>query len=113
MARKFLDKKNKMTSQLRLTQHKRSFCEGFTSWVSLKGERVKRKCISKTGKICFKGYSYVYSISSQGWIYLRYLNEPINLDRIFNTIKWNKFETYIRSVCSRALMTNVPLDARA
>jgi len=39
----------------------------------LKRRRVKRKCKTKNGKICFRGYEYRYSISSQGWKYLEYL----------------------------------------
>ncbi len=39
----------------------------------LKRRRVKRKCKTKKGKICFRGYEYRYSISSQGWKYLEYL----------------------------------------
>jgi len=39
----------------------------------LKRRRVKRRCRTKSGKICFRGYEYRYSISSQGWKYLKYL----------------------------------------
>jgi len=41
----------------------------------LKRRRVKRECRTKSGKVCFRGYEYRYSISSQGWKYLRYLQE--------------------------------------
>lgn len=39
----------------------------------LKKRRVKRKCRTKNGKICYKGYEYKYSLSSQGLKYLEYL----------------------------------------
>jgi len=39
----------------------------------LKYRRVKRICITKNGKKCFRGYEYKYSISKQGWNYLKYM----------------------------------------
>jgi len=39
----------------------------------LKRRRVKRKCKTKSGKTCFRGYEYKYFISSQEWKYLKYL----------------------------------------
>ena len=30
----------------------------------LKRERIKRECETKSGKTCFRGYEYVYSISN-------------------------------------------------
>ena len=39
----------------------------------LKRKRKKRRCLSKTGKICFKGYEYSYSFSNQGRSYLKWM----------------------------------------
>lgn len=46
----------------------------------LKRERIKRECETKSGKTCSRGYEYVYSISSQGWKYLEFLNNPERQD---------------------------------
>jgi len=46
----------------------------------LKRERIKRKCKTKSGKTCFRGYEYVYTISRQGWNYLEFLNNPERQD---------------------------------
>lgn len=46
----------------------------------LKRERIKRECETKSGKTCFRGYEYVYSISRQGWKYLDFLNNPERQD---------------------------------
>ena len=40
----------------------------------LKRRRVKRVCQTKTGKTCYRGYMYKYSISSQGWKYVKRLS---------------------------------------
>ena len=39
----------------------------------LKRRRVKRACLSKKGKVCFKGYQYEYSLSKQGLSYINYM----------------------------------------
>ena len=39
----------------------------------LQRRRVKRKCKTKGGKICYRGYEYKYSLSSQGLKYLAYM----------------------------------------
>lgn len=39
----------------------------------LKRRRVKRKCKTKGGKTCYRGYEYKYSLSSQGLKYLAYM----------------------------------------
>jgi len=39
----------------------------------LKKRKVKRKCRTKSGKICYRGYEYKYSLSSQGLKYLAYM----------------------------------------
>ncbi|MCD6101419.1 MAG: hypothetical protein J7K33_12670 [Candidatus Marinimicrobia bacterium] len=39
----------------------------------LKRRKVKRKCRTKSGKICYRGYEYKYSLSSQGLKYLVYM----------------------------------------
>ncbi|MBP1911653.1 hypothetical protein [Thermococcus stetteri] len=41
----------------------------------LKKRRVKRKVRTKSGKICYRGYEYRYSLSSQGLKYLGYLEK--------------------------------------
>jgi hypothetical protein len=46
----------------------------------LKRKRIKRECETKSGKTCFRGYEYVYSISRQGWKYLDYLKNPERQD---------------------------------
>ena len=44
----------------------------------LNGKKVKRDCLSKTGKSCKKGREYVYNISKQGRQYTDWmLNQPI------------------------------------
>ena len=54
----------------------------------LKRRRVKRLCRTKSGKTCFRGYEYRYSISSQGWKYLRYLmeGETVNVKKLEDLI---------------------------
>lgn len=42
----------------------------------LKRRRAKRECRTRGGKVCFRGYEYRYSISSQGRKYLNYLANP-------------------------------------
>jgi hypothetical protein len=42
----------------------------------LKRKRIKRECTTSRGKTCFRGYEYVYSLSSQGRKYLGYLTNP-------------------------------------
>ena len=49
----------------------------------LKRERIKRECETKSGKTCFRGYEYVYTISSQGWKYLDFLKSPERQDDEF------------------------------
>gem|GEM_PF-2041725 len=39
----------------------------------LKRRKVKRKSKTKSGKICYRGYEYKYSLSSQGLKYLAYM----------------------------------------
>jgi len=39
----------------------------------LKKRKVKRKCKTKGGKTCYRGYEYKYSLSSQGLKYLAYM----------------------------------------
>jgi hypothetical protein len=39
----------------------------------LKRKRIKRECTTNRGKTCYRGYEYVYSLSSQGRKYLGYL----------------------------------------
>jgi len=39
----------------------------------LKRKRVKRRCLSKTGKYCYKGYEYIYTFSVQGRRYLEWM----------------------------------------
>ncbi|WP_148206191.1 V-type ATP synthase subunit I domain-containing protein [Thermococcus sibiricus] len=39
----------------------------------LKRRRVKRKVMTKSGKVCHRGYEYRYSLSSQGLKYLAYM----------------------------------------
>jgi len=39
----------------------------------LKKRKVKRKCRTKNGKTCYRGYEYKYSLSSQGLKYLAYM----------------------------------------
>ena len=46
----------------------------------LKRERIKRECKTKSGKTCFRGYEYVYTISRQGWKYLEFLKNPERQD---------------------------------
>ena len=46
----------------------------------LKRKRIKRECETKSGKTCFRGYEYDYSISRKGWNYLDYLNNPERRD---------------------------------
>jgi len=41
----------------------------------LKRRRVKRKVMTKSGKICYRGYEYKYSLSSQALKYLQYLGK--------------------------------------
>ena len=41
----------------------------------LKRRRVKRECKTKSGKICYRGYEYKYSLSSQAVKYLEYLEK--------------------------------------
>ena len=78
----------------------------------LKRKRVKRVCRTKSGKVCFRGYEYKYSISSQGWKYLRYLREGeavnlklediialkaiIKLPEDKQDLAWNLYKVYIR-----------------
>jgi len=56
----------------------------------LKRKKVKRRCRTKSGKVCFRGYEYRYSISSQGWKYLGYLvrggEEEENLEGLADVI---------------------------
>jgi hypothetical protein len=40
----------------------------------LKRKRRRRFCVSKTGKPCYKGCEYVYSLSDQGKSYLMWMN---------------------------------------
>jgi hypothetical protein len=42
----------------------------------LKRRRVKRECKTRSGKTCFRGYEYKYSISNQGKSYVEYLINP-------------------------------------
>ena len=39
----------------------------------LRRKRVKRRCLSKTGKYCYKGYEYIYTFSVQGRSYLEWM----------------------------------------
>jgi len=59
----------------------------------LKKRRMKRACLSSSGKLCFKGYEYAYSVSSQGLSYIKWLKEkkPIedlayikNMEEVFS-----------------------------
>ncbi|ADI32001.1 hypothetical protein [Staphylothermus hellenicus] len=47
----------------------------------LKRRRVKRLVRTRSGKTCYRGYEYKYSISSQGWKYIRYLANPDKEDK--------------------------------
>jgi hypothetical protein len=59
----------------------------------LKRKRIKRECETKSGKTCFRGYEYVYSISRQGWKYLEFLTNPERQDN----------ESFVSSAYSMAL----------
>lgn len=39
----------------------------------LKRTRFKRECFTKNGKLCYKGYRYEYSLSSQGLKYMKWM----------------------------------------
>jgi len=39
----------------------------------LKRTRLKRECLSKNGKLCYKGYQYEYYLSNQGLKYARWM----------------------------------------
>ncbi|MEM4650170.1 MAG: hypothetical protein QXP78_05860, partial [Candidatus Bathyarchaeia archaeon] len=39
----------------------------------LKRRRLKRECLSKRGKLCYKGYKYEYSLSNQGLNYIQWM----------------------------------------
>jgi predicted transcriptional regulator len=40
----------------------------------LKRKKQKRICPSKHGRLCYKGFHFAYSFSSQGWKYLEYMS---------------------------------------
>lgn len=72
-------------------------------------QRLKRTCISKHGKLCSKGYRYEYSLSGQGWSYLRWMNEqePIQTaiaGRMFDEVSGQLSDKVRKSVM--ALLVN-------
>lgn len=65
----------------------------------LKRRRVKRQCKTNSGKVCFRGYEYKYSISSQGWKYIGYLyfgKQEEDFKKAFDIIIMMKYIRYIR-----------------
>jgi len=70
----------------------------------LKRKRIKRECETKSGKTCFRGYEYVYTISRQGWKYLEFLNNPERQDNEF-------FVSFVDSMALDFITKNYPEDA--
>ena len=66
---------SEVSTKLISNELRRLYVMGF-----LKRERIKRECETKSGKTCFRGYEYVYTISRQGWKYLEFLNNPERQD---------------------------------
>lgn len=48
----------------------------------LRRKRAKRFCLSKKGKLCYKGYEYNYSLSEQGRSYLRWMREQKPIEEL-------------------------------
>ena len=51
----------------------------------LKRKRIRRFCLSKTGKPCFKGCEYKYSLSKQGRSYLAWMRRKKSLEDVAQT----------------------------
>ncbi|MCY0867640.1 MAG: hypothetical protein OWQ48_00180 [Desulfurococcus sp.] len=47
----------------------------------LKRRRVKRLVKTRSGRTCYRGFEYKYSISRQDWNYLKYLANPEKASR--------------------------------
>jgi len=69
---------SEVSTKLISNELRRLYVMGF-----LKRKRIKRECETKSGKTCFRGYEYVYTISRQGWKYLEFLNNPERQDNEF------------------------------
>jgi len=66
----------------------------------LKRRRVKRLCAGASGKLCHRGFEYVYAFSRQGVSYLRWLRE------------WKPLEDALYTQLMSDVVSNLPEELR-
>jgi hypothetical protein len=63
----------------------------------LKRTRLKRECLSKNGKLCYKGYRYEYSLSSQGLKYAEWMLQVEPLEEALPLSVASEVASYVPS----------------
>jgi hypothetical protein len=77
----------------------------------LKRRRVKREAKTLSGKQCFRGYKYFYSISKQGIRHFRFLvGAKVSKDKLQDPVKWAKDVMLKRKILHEILKTERPLQ---
>jgi hypothetical protein len=75
----------------------------------LKRKRIRRVCLSKTGKPCFKGCEYKYSLSEQGRSYLAWMREKKSFEDVAQTSLDAEVLSYLPHDLRNRLLTIVAI----
>ena len=75
----------------------------------LKRTRNKRRCITEKGNLCYKGYRYEYSFSSQGEQYIKWMKENRIVEPILYYKMVNELANYLPEDVRNHIITSITI----
>lgn len=75
----------------------------------LKRTRNKRRCITEKGNLCYKGYQYEYSFSSQGEQYIKWMKEKRIVEPILYYKMVDELANYLPEDVRNHIITSITI----